>query len=129
LAVHQVVLGLEADLQGSAAEDTFAPRKFAKSVVGNPARPRRLRHEQRADLPDGRFLPMAAAASETRRHQRDRRAHLGWTLGGGVEVGLTPTGPPRRNIFTSGSTTAAMCSPLNNGFSSNVFRLGVNYRF
>ena len=60
----------------------------------------------------------------------ETHASLGWTAGGGVEVGFTPHWSakaewlyldlPDRNFSVTGT---------NNGLAANLVRLGVNYHF
>jgi len=60
----------------------------------------------------------------------EAQTHLGWTLGGGVEVGLTPNWSARAEyLYVRLDDRSYVLTGVNNGFSSNVFRLGVNYRF
>jgi len=125
---NQFVLGLEADLQGSAAEGTFAAYKFANPWFGT------LRGRAgyamnnvliylTAGLAYGGGRVEFAGMSET-------QTHLGWTLGGGVEVGLTPNWSARAEyLYVRLDDRSYLLTGVNNGFSSNVFRLGVNYRF
>jgi len=125
---NQFVLGLEADLQGSAAEDTFAPRKFANPWFGT-VRGRagyamnNVLIYLTGGLAYGGGRIELAGISET-------QTHLGWTLGGGVEVGLTPNWTAKAEyLYVRLDDRSYVLTGVNNGFSSNVFRLGVNYRF
>src|SRR4051794_18996250 len=85
---NQFVLGLEADLQGSAAEGTFAAYKFANPWFGT-VRGRagyamnNVLLYLTGGLAYGAGRVEFAGASET-------QTHLGWALGGGGEGGLTP---------------------------------------
>jgi len=122
------VLGLEADLQGSAAEDTFAPYKFANPWFGT-VRGRggyamnNVLVYLTGGLAYGGGRVEFAGASET-------QTHLGWTLGGGVEVGLTPNWSARAEyMYVRLDDRSYVLTGVNNGFASNIFRLGVNYRF
>ena len=122
------VLGIEADLQASAAEDTFAAYKFSNPWFGT------LRG--RAGYAFNNVLVYATGglaygggrvefgpASES-------QAHLGWTVGAGVEVGLTPNWSARAEyLYVRLEDRGYVLTGVNNGFQSNVFRLGVNYRF
>jgi outer membrane immunogenic protein len=122
------VLGLEADLQASAAEDTFAPWKFANPWFGT-VRGRagyamnNVLLYVTGGLAYGGGRVELGAASET-------QSHLGWTIGGGVEVGLTPNWSAKAEyLYVRLDDRGYVLTGVNNGFSSNVFRLGVNYRF
>ena len=85
----QFVYGFETDLQASGSRRHVRQLEILQSVVRHAARPRRLRHEQRAvlrHLGHGLWRRQgrnAAALSET-------NMHVGWTAGAGIEVGLTP---------------------------------------
>ena len=122
------VLGLEADLQASAAEDTFAPWKFANPWFGT-VRGRagyamnNVLAYVTGGLAYGGGRIELGAASET-------QTHLGWTIGGGVEVGLTPNWSAKAEyLYVRLDDRSYVLTGVQNGFSSNVFRLGVNYRF
>ena len=72
---------------------------------------------------------MAAAASTSARFS-ESQTHLGWTVGGGVEVGLTPNWSAKAEyLYVRLEDRSYVLTGVNNGFQSNVFRLGVNYRF
>ena len=125
---NQFVFGVEADLQGSAAEDTFAAYKFANPWFGT-VRGRagyamnNVLLYLTGGLAYGGGRVEFAGMSET-------QTHLGWTLGGGVEVGLTPNWSARAEYFyVQLEDRSYVLTGVNNGFASNVFRLGVNYRF
>jgi outer membrane immunogenic protein len=66
----------------------------------------------------------------------DSSVHLGWTIGAGVEFGLTPFGlGPAWSAkveylylgLSQGSAVLPASVPSN--FQSNVLRIGVNYHF
>jgi outer membrane immunogenic protein len=124
----QYVFGLEADLQGSAAQDTFAAYKFANPWFGT-VRGRagyamnNVLIYLTGGLAYGGGRVDFAGLNET-------QTHLGWTLGGGVEVGLTPNWSAKAEyLYVRLDDRSYVLTGVNNGFSSNVFRLGVNYRF
>ena len=124
----QFVFGAEADLQGSGAEDTFAAWKFSNPWFGTV--------RGRAGYAMNNVLAYATgglaygggrvdfgALSET-------QTHLGWTVGAGVEVGLTPHWTAKAEyLYVRLEDRGYVLTGVNNGFQSNVFRLGVNYRF
>jgi len=125
---NQVVLGLEADLQGSSANDTFAAFKFSNPWFGT-VRGRagyamnNVLIYLTGGLAYGGGRIELAGISET-------QTHIGWTLGGGVEVGLTPNWTAKAEyLYVRLDDRSYVVTGVNNGFSSNVFRLGVNYRF
>ena len=58
------------------------------------------------------------------------QTHTGWTVGAGVEVGLTPNWSAKAEyLYVRLDDQGYVLTGVNNGFQSNVFRLGVNYRF
>jgi outer membrane immunogenic protein len=60
----------------------------------------------------------------------ETQMHFGWTLGAGVEVGLTPNWSAKAEyLYVRLEDQGYVLTGVNNGFESNVFRLGVNYRF
>jgi outer membrane immunogenic protein len=122
------VLGIEADFQGSGASDTFAAYKFSNPWFGTV--------RGRAGYAMNNVLVYAtggfaygggrvefAGLSES-------QTHVGWTVGGGVEVGLTPNWTAKAEyLYVRLEDQGYVLTGLNNGFQSNVFRLGVNYKF
>lgn len=122
------VLGLEADLQGSGASDTFAAWKFSNPWFGTVrGRAGYAMNNILAYLTGGLAYGGGRVefgiASES-------QSHLGWTIGGGVEVGLTPNWTAKAEyLYVRLDDRSYVLTGVNNGFSSSVFRLGVNYRF
>ena len=58
------------------------------------------------------------------------QTHTGWTVGAGVEVGLTQNWSAKAEyLYLRLDDQSYVLTGLNNGFQSNLFRLGVNYRF
>ena len=122
------VLGAEADLNISAAQDRFASWKFSNPWFGT-VRGRagyamnNVLIYLTGGLAYGGGRIEFAGMSET-------QTHIGWTLGGGVEVGLTPNWSAKAEyLYVRLDDRSYVLTAVNNGFSSNVFRLGVNYRF
>jgi outer membrane immunogenic protein len=122
------VYGLESDLQLSGADDVFAAHKFSNPWFGT--------FRGRAGFAfsnvllyltggfaygDGRLD--FAGLSET-------HSHFGWTIGGGIEVGLTPQWSAKAEYLYFDLTDRGYAlTGSSNGIQSSVFRLGVNYRF
>ena len=122
------VLGIEADIQGSGANDTFAGYKFSTPWFGT-VRGRggyamnNVLVYLTGGLAYGGGTVEFGALSES-------QTHFGWTVGGGVEVGLTPNWSARAEyLYVRLEDRSYVLTGFNNGFQSNVFRLGVNYRF
>jgi outer membrane immunogenic protein len=126
--VGQVVFGGEADIQGSAANDTFAAYKFSNPWFGS-ARGRlgyafdNVLVYATAGLAYGGGKLDIAGLSE-------RNGHLGWTAGGGIEVAFAPRWSGKAEyLFIGLGDNTYVLSGASSGIDSHVGRLGVNYRF
>ena len=124
----QVVFGGEADIQGADAQDTFAPYKFSNPWFGT-VRGRggyafdNLLVYATAGLAYGGGRLQIAGLSES-------RTHVGWTAGGGIEVGLTPSWSAKGEyLFIGLSDKTYVLSGISSGIDSHLFRLGLNRRF
>jgi outer membrane immunogenic protein len=124
----QLVLGGEADVQGSAAEDTFAAYKFSNPWFGTVRG--RLGYAlsnvllyATAGLGYGGGRLVITGLSED-------QTHFGWTGGGGIEMGLTPNWSAKAEyLFISLSDKTYVLSGATAGIDSHLVRFGVNYRF
>jgi outer membrane immunogenic protein len=122
------VLGIEADIQGSAANDTFAAYKFSNPWFGT------MRGRAGYAMNNVLIYLTGGVAYGGGRVEfpglSETQTHFGWTFGGGVEVGLTPNWSAKAEyLYVRLEDRSYVLTGVNNGFSSNVFRLGVNYRF
>ncbi len=124
----QFVFGGEADIQITGADDTAAPFKFSNPWWGS------LR--ARGGVAWNSFLFYATgglAFGEVEGQVgglTETKTQLGWTVGLGTEVALNQRWSAKveylyidlgdRNFTVTGTS---------NGFSTNLLRLGVNYRF
>jgi outer membrane immunogenic protein len=124
----QLVVGGEADIQASAAEDTFAAYKFSNPWFGT-ARGRlgyamsNVLLYATAGLGYGRGRLVIAGLSED-------QTHVGWTGGGGIEVGLASNWSAKAEyLFISLSDKTYVLSGATTGIDSHLVRFGVNYRF
>ena len=122
------VLGLETDLQASAADDTFAAYKFSNPYFGT------VRGRAGYAMNNVLFYVTGGLAYGGGRVEfaglSESQSHFGWTFGGGGEVGLTPNWSAKAEyLYVRLEDRSYVLTGVNNGFSSNVFRLGVNYRF
>jgi outer membrane immunogenic protein len=124
----RLVLGGEADIQASAADDMFAPYKFSNPWFGT-VRGRagfalnNLLFYATAGLAYGEGRLVFAGLSED-------QTHFGWTGGGGIEMGLTPNWSAKAEyLFISLSDKTYVLSGTASGIDSHFLRLGVNYRF
>jgi outer membrane immunogenic protein len=124
----QVVLGGEADIVGSTSQDTFAPYKFSNPWFGT-VRGRggyafdNLLVYATAGLAYGGGRLQIAGLSEA-------KTHLGWTAGGGIEVGLPSSWSAKAEyLFIGLSDKTYVLSGISGGIDSHLVRFGVNRRF
>jgi len=122
------VIGAEADLSLSDARDTFAPWKFSNPWFGT------LRG--RAGFALNRVLLYGTLGFALGCGDADvtgstvSRTHVGWTAGGGMEVGLTPNWSARvEYLFVDLADRPYAVTGVSNGFESSLLRFGINYRF
>lgn len=125
---NQFVVGVEGDLQGSGASDTFAGWKFQNPWFGS-LRGRvgyamnNILFYGTGGLAFGELNASAFGVTES-------HITAGWTAGVGAEVGLTQNWTARfEYLYTNLSEAPFTLTSANNGFRFNVVRLGVNYRF
>jgi outer membrane immunogenic protein len=122
------VFGLETDIQASGANDTFAAYKFSNPWFGT------LRGRAGYAMNNVLLYGTGGLAYGGGRVElgpfSEWQSHLGWTVGAGVEVGLTPNWSAKAEyLYVRLEDRGYVLTGLNNGFQSNIFRLGVNYRF
>jgi outer membrane immunogenic protein len=124
----QFVVGGETDLQMSAANDTFAPWKFANPWFGTVRGRAGVAMNNvlvygTGGMAYGGGRAQVAGATET-------RTHMGWAAGLGIEVGLTPNWSAKAEyLYVDLNDRTYVTTGTQNGFESNVLRFGVNYRF
>jgi len=124
----QFVFGAELDLSLSAAEHTFAPWKFANPWFGT------FRGRAGYAMNNILFYATGGLAFGGGRAEfaglTERNNHVGWTVGAGVEVGITRNVSARvEYLYIDLQDKAYSLTGANNGFESSLFRFGVNYRF
>jgi outer membrane immunogenic protein len=124
----QMVIGAEADLQLSDANDMFAGYKFSNPWFGT-VRGRvgfalnNILFFGTLGLAYGRGVVDLGGLSED-------NLHVGWTTGAGMEIGLTPNWSVRAEyLYTALSSENYWLTGTSNGLTSNFLRFGVNYRF
>jgi outer membrane immunogenic protein len=123
-----VVFGLEADIQASGANDTFAPWKFSNPWFGT-VRGRvgyalnNVLFYGTGGLAFGELRAEAAALSES-------HSSAGWTVGAGAEMGLAQNWTAKiEYLYVDLSDSRFVITGMPNGARFGVVRLGVNYRF
>jgi len=122
------VFGGETDINLSAAEDVFAPWKFSNPWFGTL----RLRAGVAANnvlfygtggLAYGSLKAESFGLSES-------RTAVGWTLGAGVEFGLTQQWSAKLEyLYMSFADRSFSVTGTSNGLDTSLVRVGVNYRF
>ena len=124
----QFVFGAETDIQGSAADDTFAPWKFSNPWFGT------LRGRAGFALNNILFYGTAGLAYGGITGEiaglDESKAHIGWTGGLGAEVGFTPNWSAKvEYLYMDLSDRAYSITGVNNGLEANMLRFGINYHF
>ncbi|MEA2907439.1 MAG: outer rane immunogenic protein [Alphaproteobacteria bacterium] len=123
----QYVFGVETDLQLSGADDVIAPWKFSNPWFGTT----RARIGYAANnilfygtggLAYGSLKLDSAGLTET-------KTSLGWAIGAGVEMGLTPNWSAKVEYLYFSLSDRARFIGTTNGLSASLLRLGVNYHF
>jgi outer membrane immunogenic protein len=124
----QFVYGAETDLQLSGADDTFAPWKFSNPWFGTLRG--RLGYAMNNILVYGTGGLAYGDLKGELSGLMETKTELGWTLGAGMEVGLTPNWSAKVEYLYMdlGSRTFSITG-TDNGFSASVLRFGVNYHF
>ncbi|PWE81157.1 membrane protein [Bradyrhizobium sp. SUTN9-2] len=122
------VFGVEGDIQAAGADDTFAPWKFSNPWFGT------LRGRAGYAFNNVLFYGTAGLAFGELRAQTfgwsESHTSAGWTIGAGAEVGLAPNWSAKLEyLYIDLSTSQFAITGVSNGYSANVVRAGVNYRF
>jgi outer membrane immunogenic protein len=121
------VFGGETDLQLSGADDVIAPWKFSNTWFGTL----RARAGYAANnilfygtggLAYGSVKLDALGLTET-------KSSIGWTIGAGVEMGLTPNWSAKAEYLYLSLNERARFIGTTNGLSASLLRFGVNYHF
>lgn len=124
----QFVLGLEGDINFSAASDTFAPWKFSNPWFGTVRG--RVGYAMNnvllygtGGLAFGELKGQNFGVSET-------HTNAGWTLGAGAEVGLTQNWSAKvEYLYVDLADSNFAITGLPNGYRFSTVRMGVNYKF
>jgi outer membrane immunogenic protein len=123
----QFVYGLETDIQVTGADDTFAPWKFSNPWWGS------VRGRGGYAWNSFLFYGTAGLAYGDVEGQRNAlsedKVQLGWTAGLGMEVALNPRWSAKAEYLYVDLGDRNFSIVGNTGFTSNVLRFGVNYRF
>jgi outer membrane immunogenic protein len=125
----QLVLGGEADIQLSGANDTFAPWKFSNPWFGTV--------RGRAGYAVNNILIYGTAGvafgelkGETFGLVSENHTNIGWTAGAGVEAGFAANWSVKvEYLFVDLASNTYALTGTSNGLSASLFRMGVNYHF
>jgi len=128
----QFVYGLEADIGISAADDTFAPYKFANPWFGT-ARGRLGYAFDTVNVlayATGGLAFGDLVATATATNVDETKTEVGWTVGVGAEYGFNANWSAKVEYLyiDLGSRTFATTG-VDNGLSASLLRFGVNYHF
>jgi len=124
----QWVFGGEADLQLTGADDTFAPWKFSNPWFGT------LRGRVGYAMNNILFYGTGGLAYGSLKGNlfglEETRTQVGWTMGAGAELGLTPNWSAKvEYLYMDLSSRAYSITGTSNGLSANILRFGLNYHF
>jgi len=123
----QIVFGVETDVQWSNADDEVSSRIFSNSWFGTTRG--RLGYAMNNVLLYGTGGLAYGGLELTSGGHSETQSSLGWTLGAGAEVGLTPNWTARVEYLYLGLPDKTYFTGSSHGFDSSVMRAGVNYRF
>jgi len=124
----QFVLGAETDLQLTSADDTFAPYQFSNPWFGT------LRGRVGWAFSNVLLYGTAGLAYGTGKLKvaglSESHTDLGWTVGGGIEVGLTPHWSAKvEYLYFDLGNQSYVLTGTNNSLTASLLRFGINYRF
>lgn len=126
----QFVFGAETDLQGSDANDVFAPWKFSNPWFGT------LRGRAGVALNSVMFYGTvglaygALIAQSTLTGVSESNTNLGWAGGLGLEVALMGRWRAKAEyLYVDLGDRSYSLTGASHGIDSSLLRLGVNYRF
>ena len=126
--VGQFVFGAEADIQASAADDTFAPYKFSNPWFGTVRG--RAGYAINNVLLYGTFGLAYGNLDAQLGSLEENKTLVGWAGGLGMEVGFTPNWSAKvEYLYMDLGSRAYTITGGDNGLQSSYLRLGVNYHF
>jgi len=125
----QLVLGGEADLQLSGANDTFAPWKFSNPWFGTV--------RGRAGYVFSNFLIYGTAGfalgelqAQTFGLTSESHTNVGWVAGAGIEACFAANWSAKiEYLYVDLASNTYALTGTSNGLSASLFRMGVNYHF
>jgi outer membrane immunogenic protein len=124
------VLGFETDISATSIDDSAGGAKFGVDYIGT------IRARAGYTLDRVMFYVTGGAAYGRGDLEiaglSNNQFHWGWTLGGGVEAMVTPNVSARLEylyVDLAKETYQTVLGPTNVGYSTNIIRGGLNYRF
>jgi len=124
----QFVVGGEADLQITGADDTFAPWKFANPWFGTLRG--RAGYAMNNILFYGTFGLAYGELKGSFFGLDETKTHVGWAGGAGMEVGMAPNWSAKvEYLYMDLGSRAYSITGTSNGYQAGTLRLGVNYHF
>lgn len=124
---NQVVYGLETDIQWSNADDRVGSRKFSDLWFGTT--------RGRVGYAMNNFLVYATGGLAygelelVSGGKSGTQTSIGWTLGMGAEVGLTPNWTAKVEYLYFDLANQNFSNGGSHGLESSLLRAGVNYKF
>jgi outer membrane immunogenic protein len=126
--VYPFILGAETDVQFSGATDRFAAYQFANPWFGT-LRGRVGIAFSNVLLYATAGLAYGAGQLTMFRFSQDQ-TNLGWTAGGGIEVGFGQNWSAKTEyLYYDLGNQNYVLNRTDNGFSASLLRFGINYRF
>ena len=124
----QFVYGVEGDLQGSGENDTFAGYKFSNPWFGTVRG--RVGYAFNNILIYGTLGLAVGDLKGQFGGVVESHTEAGWAGGVGAEIGFTPAWSVKAEyLYMDLADRGFSITGMNNGYSSNILRLGVNYHF
>jgi outer membrane immunogenic protein len=122
------VFGLEGDIQGTGASDTFAPWKFSNPWFGT------VRGRAGYTVSNVLFYGTAGLAFGELTGQTfgltESHTNAGWTVGLGAEVGLARNWSAKvEYLYVDLNDSNFVITGAQNGYRFGLLRAGVNYHF
>ena len=122
------VFGIEADIQASGAEETFAPWKFSNPWFGT------LRGRVGYAFNNVLFFGTGGLAFGELRATTfglsESHTNAGWTVGAGAEMGFAPNWSAKiEYLYVDLANSNFVITGASNGYRFGLIRAGVNYRF
>ena len=122
------VFGIEGDIQGNGASDTFAPWKFSNPWFGT------LRGRVGYALGNVMFYGTGGLAFGELRATTfgvsESHTNAGWTAGVGAEMGFAPNWSAKiEYLYVDLATSNFIVTGASNGYHFGLIRAGVNYHF